>query len=209
VSDGAPNRSLGIPPTRPAEQPRRPTFSPKQIALVGGGLVAIIVLVIAVIASGGKDADANKQKVDAKPIVVPDEPSVDPIPAILDRGNKLIDGDDVEAAVNLFAKARKAHPDNAQLALGLGRAYFGKLWWSEGVKNFSDAIKLDPEVKSDPEMLKAVLKGFLTTPDIDDRIADFMLDLGDPMKAYLQETADTHPNKAQRARATAMLRRFK
>ena len=210
ISDGAPNRSLGIPPTRPAQQVTEGrTLSNKQLAIGGGVFAVLVIIVIAIFASSGEEQDAAKKQLDEKPIVVPDEPTSDPIPAILDRGNKLIASDDPEAAVSLLTKARRTHPDNAQLALALGRAYFGKLWWSEGVKNFRDAIKLDPEVASDPEMLKAVLKGFLTTPDIDSRIADFMLDLGEPMKAYLKETADTHPNKQLRARATAMLRRFR
>ena len=121
----------------------------------------------------------------------------------------MIAEDDAETAITLLTKARKSAPDNAHFALMLGRAYFAKLWWSEGVKNFRDAVRLDPELKSDPEMLKTLLKGFLTTPDVDDRIADFMVELGDPMKAYLQETAETHPNKQLRARAKAELRNYR
>ena len=210
VSDGAPNRSLGIPPTRPAQQRRVAglTITNKQLAIGGGALGLLVIVVIAVFASGG-DSRATTRRSTTSRSSFPTEPTSDPIPPILDRGNQLIASDDAEAAVDLLTKARKAIPDNAQLALTLGRAYFQKLWWSEGVRNFRDAIKLDPEVASDPEMLKAVLKGFLTTPDIDDRIADFMVELGDPMKAFLKETADTHPNKQLRARAAAMLRRFK
>lgn len=176
--------------------------------IAGGGLLGVILL-IAIIAGGkGHKGAAPKTPVD-KPVIVPQKPSDDAIAQVIERGNQLIADDDPEEAVAVLSKARKTSPDNAQLALALGRAYFAKLWWSEGVRNFRDAVRLDPELKSDPEMLKALLKGFLTTPDVDDRITDFMLEIGDPMKAYLQETADTHPNKQLRARAKNELRRYK
>lgn len=207
ASGGTPNRSLAIPPTRPAAAARSTLpLSPKKLAMIGGGVVALVVI-IAIVASGGsKKSSATK----ASPST-PSEtaPKADAIAATIERGNDLIAQDDPEAAVTLLTKARKASPDNAPLALTLGRAYFAKLWWSEGVKNFRDAVRLDPSLKDNPDMLKAVLKGFLTTPDVDDRIADFMLELGDPMKAYLQETADTHPNKSLRARAKSELRRYR
>jgi tetratricopeptide (TPR) repeat protein len=208
ASGGTPNRSLAIPPTRPAAAPRSVLpLPPKLLAIIGGGVVAVVIIIAIVASRGGsKNTDATK----ASPQTPTDmAPKADAIAATIERGNQLIAQDDPEAAVTLLTKARKASPDNAQLALTLGRAYFAKLWWSEGVKNFRDAVRLDPSLKDDPDMLKTVLKGFLTTPDVDDRIADFMLEIGDPMKAYLQETADKHPNKALRARAKSELRRYR
>ncbi|HSD86123.1 MAG TPA: protein kinase [Kofleriaceae bacterium] len=209
-SDGAPNRSLAVPPTRPA-QPRalgQLPFTRKQMLIAGGGLLGVILL-IAIIAGGGSHKKGTAKTTPDKPVLVTPPPSDDAIAQVIQRGNQLIAEDDPEEAVAVLSKARKTSPDNAQLALALGRAYFAKLWWSEGVRNFRDAIQLDPELRSDPEMLKALLKGFLTTPDVDDRITDFMLEIGDPMKAYLKETADTHPNKQLRARAKNELRRYK
>jgi hypothetical protein len=191
---------MNIPPTRPARaadvrKPGQLPFTKKQMMIAGGGLL-VVILVIAIVAGGGSKKGSTTKGPDGKPVLVPQKPAADDIASIIERGNQL-------------SNARKSSPDNAQLALALGRAYFAKLWWSEGVKNFRDAVRLDPELKTDPEMLKAVLKGFLTTPSVDDRIADFMLELGDPMKAYLQETAETHPNKQLRARAKAELRNYR
>jgi serine/threonine-protein kinase len=213
VSSGAPDRSMNIPPTRPARaadvrKPGQLPFTKKQMMIAGGGLL-VVILVIAIVAGGGSKKGSTTKGPDGKPVLVPQKPAADDIASIIERGNQLIASDEAEEAVDLLSNARKSSPDNAQLALALGRAYFAKLWWSEGVKNFRDAVRLDPELKTDPEMLKAVLKGFLTTPSVDDRIADFMLELGDPMKAYLQETAETHPNKQLRARAKAELRNYR
>ena len=51
-----------------------------------------------------------------------------------------------------------------------------------------------------------MLKGFLTTPDVDERITHFMRhSIGKPLRPYLEETAQKHPKKALRARAQAEL----
>lgn len=209
-SDGAPNRSLAVPPTRPAQARvlGQLPLSRKQLMIAGGGLLGLILVIAIVAGGGGHKKSAVKAPAD-KPVIVQQPPSDDAVAQVLQRGNQLIAEDDPEEAVAVLSKARKSSPDNAQLALALGRAYFGKLWWSEGVRNFRDAVRLDPELKNDPEMLKALIKGFLTTPDVDDRITDFMLELGDPVKPLLQETADTHPNKQLRARAKSELRRYR
>ena len=70
---------------------------------------------------------------------------------------------------------------------------------------FSEAIELDASYKENPDLLKTVLKGFITTPDVDDRIAGFMREIGPPFRPYLEETAEKHPRKAIRARARAEL----
>jgi hypothetical protein len=177
--------------------------------IAGGGLLVAIVLIAIIAGGGGGKKGAGAKGSPGKPAATQGQATLDDVAPIIEHANQLIASDDAEEAVAVLGNARKSAPDNAQLALALGRAYFAKLWWSEGVRNFRDAVRLDPELKSDPEMLKAVLKGFLTTPDVDDRIADFMLEIGDPMKAYLQETADTHPNKQLRARAKNELRRYR
>ena len=54
-----------------------------------------------------------------------------------------------------------------------------------------------------------MIRGFITTPDIDDRIEDFMHDdVRETIRPYLEETAKSHPNKQIRARAQAELRRL-
>jgi tetratricopeptide (TPR) repeat protein len=205
---------MGIPPTRPAKaadvrKPGQLPFTTKQMAIAGGAVVVLIIIIALVASGGSKKSGSTAKGSGGKGLVIPQNPVADDVAPIIERANKAIAADDPQEAVDILSDARKSNPDNPQLALALGRAYFAKLWWSEGVKNFRDAVRLDPELKSDPEMLKAVLKGFLTTPDVDDRIADFMLEIGDPMKAYLQETADKHPNKQLRARAKAELRRYR
>ncbi|HEY5935045.1 MAG TPA: protein kinase [Kofleriaceae bacterium] len=212
VSTGAPNQSLGIPPTRPTTSAAGPSDRPipqlpltkKQLMIAGGGLVAILLLIVIVASGGSKKADAPKPGPGGSSAVI-DEPQSDPVPQVIERANGLIASEDYDDAVAVLRRARKANPDNAELAFLSGKANFGRLWWTDGVDDFREAIKLDDGYKENPELLKTVLKGFLTTPDTDYRIVDFMREIGPPMRPLLEETAEQHPKKALRARARAEL----
>jgi serine/threonine-protein kinase len=215
ASNGTPGAPLVVPPTRPSTiAPSAPDarpipqlpFTKKQLMLGGGGLLGLVVLIAIVAGSGGDKGKAVATKPEAGSAVIDHELAVDPVPAIVERATGLIASEDYDGAVRLLRAARKQHPESAEIAFLAGKAYFGQLWWSDGVDSFRAAIKLDPTYRENPELLKTVLKGFLTTPDRDDRIVSFMRkDIGPPLRSYLEETARTHPKKALRARAQAEL----
>ncbi|HEY1555245.1 MAG TPA: serine/threonine-protein kinase [Kofleriaceae bacterium] len=102
-----------------------------------------------------------------------------------------------------------AHPQAAATAYDDGRMYFAKMWWADGIKSFRDAIRLDPTYREDPELLHAAVRGFVTTPSYDERLAEFLVYLGTPVAPLLDETAHTHPNPEIRARAAALRRRIR
>jgi len=226
VADTAPARSIDpvqtlavpdgpliIPPTRPSTGgsataiPQLP-FTRRQLMIAGAGVFALVIL-IAIIAGGGskkKKTDAPPKHPDTPAVVKEAAPKEDPLPKLIERGKAMLEAEQYEDAAAMLKRARKAYPDSAELAFLAGKANFKQLWWSDGVDNFRDAIKLDDSYRNDPDLLKTVLKGFLTTPDIDDVIRDFMRhDLGPAMRPYLEETAEKHPKKALRARARAEL----
>ena len=72
-----------------------------------------------------------------------------------------------------------------------GKRYFTRLWWTDGIASFRSAIKLDPTVRADPEVIDAAVKGFLTTPAYDARLASFVLELGSAAAPALDEAAAT------------------
>jgi hypothetical protein len=209
-----PDGPLVIPPTRPstsgpAQSPfAQLPFTKKQLMIGGGGVLAVIII-IAIVAGGGSKSGGRKDSPPPKgsgSAAVKQAPREDPLPKLIERGKALIESQQYEDAVEMLKSARKSHPDNAELAFLAGKAYFNELWWTDGVENFRDAIRIDPDYKNDPDLLKTVLKGFLTTPDVDDVIVDFMRnDLGEAMRPYLEETAASHPKKALRSRAKAEL----
>ena len=75
--------------------------------------------------------------------------------------------------------------------------------------SFRDAIRLEPSYRSDPELIKTVLRGFNTTPSYNDDLAGFLRDdIGSAAQPLLEETARDHPNPVIRSRAAAELRRY-
>ena len=101
-------------------------------------------------------------------------------------------------------------PDSALLAYTAGRICFSKYYWTEGLKDFRDAIRSDPGYRSDPELIKIVLRGFITTPGYNDDLAGFLRDdIGSAAQPFLDETARDHPNPVIRSRAAAELRRYR
>ncbi|HUJ62804.1 MAG TPA: serine/threonine-protein kinase [Kofleriaceae bacterium] len=102
-----------------------------------------------------------------------------------------------------------AHVPAATRAYDDGRAYFAKLWWNDGIKSFHEAIRLDPSYRGDPELLRAAVRGFATTPSYDDRLGAFLLYLGAPAAPYLDELAREAGNPEIRARAAAMARKLR
>jgi eukaryotic-like serine/threonine-protein kinase len=198
----------------PAPRPRPAARGPGGLPLsrtqlmIGGGAVLGIIILIAVVAGGGGHK-GGKPASDAALAHVADAAAGDPVPDLLARAHDLEQQGDPEAALSILTKARREHPESAPLAAEVGQLYFNKLWWTDGIKNFRDAIRLDPSLRSDPDIIKTVLKGFITTPDVDDRLEGFLReDLGDAARPYLEETAKSHPNKQTRARAAAELRRI-
>jgi tetratricopeptide (TPR) repeat protein len=121
---------------------------------------------------------------------------------------KLVDEGKLQTAIDSLAKARRVYPQSALLAVTLGKLYFQKMWWADGLEHLRDAIKLDPELRHDTELIKTVLRGFLVTPGYDARLGRFLLDLGPNAAPLLDEAARTHPNPARRERAAALLRRI-
>ena len=104
---------------------------------------------------------------------------------------------------------RKLFPDDARLAYLAGKLFFEKYYWTDGMRMFRDAIRLEPSYRTDRELIRTVLRGFITTPRADAALAAFLReDIGEAAKPYLEETVADHHTPAVRARAAAELRRY-
>jgi serine/threonine-protein kinase len=183
-------------------------LSRKQMMIAGGGLLGVIIL-IAVIA-GGRSSSSTAAPPKGDGTVTHKQPDQgDPVAPILAEANDLLANGERERALSTLLRARKDYPQSAPLAYLTGRTYFQKLYWTDGIANFRDAIQLDPSYRSDPELIKTALRGFITTPGVEAQLESFLReDIGEPAIPYLEETARDHPNPTIRARATNELKRF-
>ena len=185
-------------------------FSPRQLTIIGGVLGAI--LVIGIIASLRHTEQHFAPPADAAVRAPPPAdaaPAPDPGARALADATRLLDAGDTDGALSAALGGLRDAPNNAQLAALAGRLYFDKLYWRDGIRYFRDAFRNDPQLSADPDVVKAVVRGFNTTPDVDDDIERFLReDVGSAAVPYLEETARKHPNAKIRARAEAELRRI-
>jgi eukaryotic-like serine/threonine-protein kinase len=203
---GVPIQPAPVVAAAPAKPPFRPT---KQHLAIGGSALVVLVILIAVIASRGGKADSVPVPPDAAAALPIPIDKGDPVGDVLSRANEAVANGRRESAIDLLSGARRTFPDDARLAYLLGKLYFAKLWYTDGLRHLRDAVRLDPVYRSDPELIKTVLKGFITTPRFDSALAGFLHDqIGEPAKPFLEETAQNHPNPSIRARAASELRRY-
>ncbi|HEX7842129.1 MAG TPA: hypothetical protein VF469_31875, partial [Kofleriaceae bacterium] len=133
----------------------------------------------------------------------------DPIRDIVAHASELAGQGNRDAALDLLQRSRRQYPDSGELAFTAGRIYFSRYYWTEGLKSFREAIHNDPSYRTDPELIKIVLRGFITTPSTNDDLASFLReDIGSAAQPFLEETARDHPNPVIRSRAAAELRRY-
>ena len=142
------------------------------------------------------------------PVTVDPAAARDPADDLAAQATQLAADGKVQAAIDMLVKARKVYPDRAVLALTVGKLYMSKMWWNDGVANLRDAIKLDPALKSDPDLIKIAIKAFLTTPNYDNRLGRFLVELGPSAIPALQEAARSHPSAELRTRSQSILRRI-
>jgi len=185
--------------------------SRRQLTIAGLAVLALVV-VIAIVASGGGKAKPQLGSGSTKPTPHgpgSSTPEGDPASEIISRANDLLADGHREAALDMLTAARKSYPDDARLAYQTGQILFAKLFWTDGLKQLRDAVRLDASYRDDPELIKTVLRGFNTTPRYNDDLADFLHDvIGPAAKPFLEETATGHPNPTIRARAADELRRY-
>ncbi|MEO6774921.1 MAG: hypothetical protein ABI467_18275, partial [Kofleriaceae bacterium] len=211
-----PTRRRTVPPTRihpdvPSTRmlPIRGVPITRTQLLLGGGALVVLIVIVAATRGGGATGPAVAATAGSAHVVPVVASATDPVAPALARASDLFANGDLEPALDVVTKARRAHPESAQLAYLDGKIYFAKLWWSDGVKAFRDAIHLDPAYGTDPELVKTVIRGFITTPEPDPKIEEFIRqDLRGAARSALEDTAKSHPNAAIRSRAAAELHRI-
>jgi serine/threonine-protein kinase len=201
---------------RPVEKPLIPgvPFTNQQIKLGGGVIGGILAIGLIAKCASGSDAPAKQPA----PVVASGTGSAEiemggttagGADKILARADELMANGEQQAALSLLDKSAPAFPDNADIPYRAGKLYFAKMWWNDGLRHFRNAVRIDPTLKTDPELIKLALKAFITTPDYNDGIANFLRDdIGPMAQQYLEETARDHPNKSIRARAKRELARY-
>lgn len=184
--------------------------------MIVGGAVAAIGIIIAVVVgmSKGRPTTAGTSSAalsaDAS-VVISTEPASagDQVADLVARAQELAASGRLKPAIDLLAKARRQHPQDARLPFHAGMLYVDKMYFGDGLPLVRAAIAIEPTYRSDPELIKALLRGFNAKASYDGTIARFLReDIGAAARPYLEETASSHPNPIVRKRAASELKRY-
>jgi tetratricopeptide (TPR) repeat protein len=100
---------------------------------------------------------------------------------------------------------RKQHPSDADYPVALSRLCFERRRYDEGLAALRAAIRIDPQRRSDPVLIKEVIDSLQS-----DRFAstaeDYLRELGSVAKPHVKEAARSHPSRRVRERARDLLR---
>ncbi len=201
----ATNPSLALP-----ENPK----SRRLLAIGAAAAVVGIAVAIAVAMRGGSSRVPAKPHPpitsDTKVVAVANSVTeADPVADIVIQADALAASGRFKPAIDLLTKSRRTYPKDARLPLRAGKLYVDKLFFADGIPLLRAAFTLDSRYRSDPDVIKSLLRGFNTTASYDGAIARFLReDVGPPAKPYLQETASSHPNPIVRNRAKLELKNY-
>jgi len=67
---------------------------------------------------------------------------------------KLINAGKLDEGIQLLYLLRRASPKSGAIALTLGHAYFRKLWRTDGLREYDDAIEWSPGLKRDAQLIR-------------------------------------------------------
>jgi serine/threonine-protein kinase len=124
--------------------------------------------------------------------------------AAVEEARKMVARGDWEPAVKLLQGARAEHPDDAEVAYMLATVLLEHRRWSEGVAAAQLATRKNPALKSDPDLIKAVIQA-LASDVAYERAQTFLRAGGAAATPFVKEAAKRDPNAKVRDRAGELL----
>jgi serine/threonine-protein kinase len=230
-ASGPGNGPAGAPGNEPASGPEG-AGAPRDRRLVwvgvGLGAVAVAALLVGRSVRGG-GAGAS-QKAVAETARVADEPAkaaraASPTPAstvahagmgapsapppadLQDRlaeVRRVLARGDWEQARASLESLRTQAPDDADVAYLLATIDLEHHKWSEGMSAAQAAVRKNPSLKSDPDLIKDVIAALASDP-VAERAESFLRGAGAPATPFLKDAAHKDPNPRVRDRAGALL----
>jgi eukaryotic-like serine/threonine-protein kinase len=192
------------PPSPPVAPPSFEWFRHRRtVGVVAAAIFAIGV--IAAVARQGGSSDEVLLRV-ATSAAREAEPEIDPAPTrsmdpAIESALRLAAEGRGQQAVARLRELRRKRPDDATVVYALGRAYHGLGWPKQTVAAYRDALRMDPSLRDDPELIRDLVS--LLGSRTGWQAAAQLLEqgVGEPAEPALAATAAGHRDPAVRTRA--------
>jgi tetratricopeptide (TPR) repeat protein len=112
-------------------------------------------------------------------------------------------------AIAELIKLRYRSPKSAEVEYRLGRLYFDKRWWTEGMKAYRAAIHKNPVYRNRRRISIDVINALTDKDTMRQAEAMILKDLGRVSLPHLERAAKRHENPKVRKRAAALIPRLR
>jgi tetratricopeptide (TPR) repeat protein len=204
--------------------PAPPTSNPRRLAwMVLGGFVLVVMIGLSVglglrrkvgetsagTAPGSPAAARAVEPGSAPPQgtanVAPSRPAA---PAVedprIEQARQLVAGGQTPKAIELLDRLHAEKPADADAPYLLATIYFDQRRWSEGLAAAQTAVRLNPELKTDGDLIRGTIRSLASDRGYP-RAQAFLRGLGAPATPFIKEAAHQDPNPRVRERASEIL----
>jgi hypothetical protein len=123
---------------------------------------------------------------------------------LLEQARQMVARGEVDPAIATLNQLRAQEPDNADASYLLAMIYFDNRRWFDGVAAAQIAVRKNPALKSDPDLIKGAIRSLVSDRGYD-RSQAFLRGLGPPATPFIKEAAARDPSPKVRDRAAELL----
>jgi eukaryotic-like serine/threonine-protein kinase len=122
----------------------------------------------------------------------------------LEQARQMVARGEIEPAINLLNQLRAQQPDNADVPYLLAMIDFDNRRWQDGIAAAQIAVRKNPALKSDPDLIKGAIRSLVSDRGYD-RSQAFLRSLGPAATPFLKEAAAHDGSPKVRERAAELL----
>ncbi len=122
----------------------------------------------------------------------------------IEQARQLVAAGQSPQAIELLDQLHAEKPADADAPYLLATIYFDQRRWSEGLGAAQTAVRLNPELKTDGDLIRGVLRSLASDRGYE-RSQSFLRGLGAAAVPFIKEAARRDPNPRVRQRAAELL----
>jgi serine/threonine-protein kinase len=123
---------------------------------------------------------------------------------LLEQARQMVARGEVEPAIAVLNQLRAQEPDNADASYLLAMINFDNRRWQDGLAAAQIAVRKNPALKSDPDLIKGAIRSLVSDRGYD-RSQAFLRSLGQPAMPFIKEAAARDSSPKVRERAAELL----
>jgi serine/threonine-protein kinase len=123
---------------------------------------------------------------------------------VLEQARQMVARGEVDPAITLLNQLRAQQPDNADAPYLLAMIYFDERRWADGLAAAQIAVRKNPALKSDPDLIRGAIRSLASDRGYD-RSQAFLRSLGPAATPFIKDAAARDPSAKVRDRAAELL----